>query len=82
VEATFDIGFIPFLTALCLLGYAIFTSQRAKRAAYLPVVLAGITMLIFFVGLAWPAFSVLFWLLFGALTSRSRDKDAGLPAVT
>jgi hypothetical protein len=75
VETTFDIGFIPWIAALCLLGYAMFRAQPDRRTAFLPVVIGAIAMLLFFSGLAWPSYSVLVWLMFGALTSQTKAED-------
>lgn len=71
IDSTFDVGFIPMLAALCMLGFAIAKAERERRMRFLPVVGGAIVMLLFFDGLSWPSYAVLFWLMLGALTARS-----------
>jgi hypothetical protein len=75
IDSIFDIGFIPFLLALVLLGYAVFTAAPQRRRVFLPAVVVAVGTLAFFDGLGWPSFGVLFWFIFGALTARDVDNN-------
>jgi hypothetical protein len=76
IDTTLDIGFLPFIAALLLLGYALFHARSDSRRVFLPVVVGSIAMLLFFDGLTWSSFAVLFWLMYGALTSEAVTDDA------
>jgi len=75
IDTLFDIGFIPLVAVLLLIGYAIFHARSDRRRDFLPVVVGSTAMLLFFDGLGWASFAVLFWLGIGALTSKSRVPD-------
>ncbi len=74
VDSAFDVGVLPLGLVVALLGAAAFRAQPDRRSSYLPAFVGAVTMLLFFDGLGWPAYSVLFWLVVGALTSRPRGR--------
>jgi len=75
IDTTFDIGFIPLIPALVLLGYGIVGARADRRKTFLPVVIGSIVMILFFDGLAWPSFAFRFWLMYEALTSGARAEE-------
>jgi hypothetical protein len=72
IDTSFDIGILPVVLAICAFVVSILRATPKHRSLFLPVVVGSIAMLLFFDGLAWPSYSVLFWMMFGALTSQKR----------
>ena len=70
VDTAFDLGVIPLLAAIALLLDGALKAQADRRARFLPVAAGAAAMLLFFDGLGWPSYAVLFWLVIGALTGR------------